>query len=162
MKYISLILISFNLGAPLFAQFKNNNLKISTGLESPIGEFGSAYKPGFGIFITDYYGVSEKGSLVFSVGTSSWKAKDADIRGNLSQIKAGYRQFFVSGLYLQADGGWGRYTGTWGGGSRFVYSGGVGYLVKTKGSNGIDLNVRFSKVPNRSWLGLAVGYQFKL
>lgn len=144
------------------AQQKTNALKISTGLEQPVGEFGDAYKSGFGIFFTDYYGVSKKGSIVFVVGTSSWKAKAADIRGNLSQIKVGFRQFLVSGLYLQADGGWGRYTGTWGGGNRFVYSGGAGYLLKTKGINGIDFNIRISQVPNRSWVGLGIGYQFKL
>lgn len=157
---LSMTLVIVSCGS-LYAQKKQNHLKIHGGVDMPVGYFGDNYNTGWGIFVTDYYGVSEKGSIFFSAGLSRWKAKNADITGGLSQLKFGYRHFMVSGLYLQADGGLAKYVGNWGDGSRFAYSGGLGYLIRIKGNSGVDLGIKISRVPTRTWVGYGIGYQFK-
>jgi hypothetical protein len=140
---------------------QKNYLKLHSGVEIPVGFFGDAYKTGFGIHLTDYYRIANEGDLVISVGIGSWKAKNADIRGGLSQFRVGYRQFITNGLYLQADGGLAKYVGNWGRGSRFTFGGGPGYLIKLKERSGVDLHFRINRVPTRTWLIFGAGYQFK-
>jgi hypothetical protein len=145
-----------------FSQNKANFLKLHGGAEIPIGIFKEGYKTGWGLYATDYYGVSKEGSILISAGITGWKVQQAANNSGLFLTRLGYRHFIVHGLYVQGDGGLAVYTGYWGGPSRFTYGGGIGYLIKSKSGGGFDISARINKASYRSWLGFNIGYQFKL
>jgi hypothetical protein len=160
-KIITAVLVML-IFIPAFSQKKQNALKIAGNAALPIGTFGENFNAGWGIHLTYYYSVNEGGSVLASAGLDRWHAKNSDITGGLSQYKIGYRQFVSKGFYLNGDLGIANYLGIWGNGSKFTYSGGTGYLIKTKGNGGVDIHARISAVPTRSWISLGAGYQFGL
>jgi hypothetical protein len=145
-----------------YSQKRQNNLKFNGSLEIPVGYFGSPYKTGVGVHLTDYQEIGKGESILLSVGYSSWNAKNIDINAGLLQFSLGLRQFIAGSLYLQGDVGAMKYVSDWGHSTRIGFGGGIGYLVKTKNNNGVDFSVRINRIPGRTWVGLGVGYQFKL
>jgi len=159
---ISTFIILLGLLSQVKGQKKINFLKVQVGAESPIGFFNEGYKTGWGIHVTDYYGVADKGNILLTTGVTGWKAKGADLNSGLSITKLGYQQFVAKGLYLQADAGLGIYIGDWGGSSDFTFGGGIGYLFNTNNKGGFDISTKYNRISDRSWISLSIGYQFKL
>lgn len=158
LSLISCLFLFFELPA----QNKSNFLKIHGGAEMPIGIFKEGYKAGWGIYATNFFNISEHGSVLFSAGITGWKVQDINENSGLFLAKAGYRHFISGGFYAQGDGGIAVYTGFWKGASSFTYGGGVGYLIKNKSGSGFDISARINRVTYRSWIGINIGYQFQL
>jgi hypothetical protein len=164
MKKVFFLLIfgSFSL-ANANAQKGSNDLKIHAGAEMPIGDFSDAYNIGWGLHLTDYISLNDKGGFLVTTGFTSWKDKlGANIKAGLLLIRGGYRQFVSKGFYFQGEAGTAIILQDWGKGSRFSFGGGAGYLFKTKGKGAIDISVLFNRITYRTWIGLGIGYQFKL
>jgi hypothetical protein len=155
---LCLTLIALN----AFAQKNTNNLKINAGAEMPIGLFSKGYNAGWGVYATDYFGIADQTSISLSSGIASWKVKDGAFKIGMSLTRLGLRQFISNGLYLQGDAGVSVGLQSWSGSSKFVFGGGPGYLIKSKKGGGIDLSARVNRSFNRTWIGAAAGYEFKL
>lgn len=147
------LFLSFN----IHAQKGSDIFKISGGAEIPVGFFASGFETGWGIYVTDYYGINDNGSILLSTGLAYWKDK------GLSLTRAGYRRILApSGFYLQAEAGIAVYLQNFGEGTTFSIGGGPGYLVKTGPSSAIDIYGRINHINNRNFISLGAGYQFKL
>lgn len=144
------------------AQKGDNFLKIHAGAELTTSLFADGYSTGWGIYATDYYGVSNDGNLVISTGVASWKVKDSPGKAGMFLTRIGYRQFLAEGFYLQADAGIGVGLENFSGATRFNFGGGLGYLFKNKKGSGFDISARANRGFGRTWIGLGAGYQFKL
>jgi hypothetical protein len=144
------------------AQKNNNYLKIHGSAELTTGLFADGYNTGWGIYITDYYGVAENTNICLSTGIASWNASNAAVKAGLSLTRVGIQQFIAKGFYLQADAGIGIGIRDWSGTTRFTLGGGPGYLFKSKGGGGFDISARVNRGFNRTWIGLGAGYEFKL
>jgi hypothetical protein len=167
-KSFFILAISFFLLFEANAQRGNNSLKIHAAAELPVGDFGSAFKAGAGVHVTDYITINRKNGnnsdFLLITGFVNWKDKlEANIKAGLLLLRGGLRQFVASGLYFQGELGLAFFLHDWGRGSRFSYGVGTGYLINTKsGKGGIDISVKFNRMNYRSWVGLGLGYQFKL
>jgi hypothetical protein len=164
-KIISLKFFFLILTISINAQKGINFLKIHGGAEIPVGFFNEGYKTGWGIFATDYYTVTpNKGSISISTGVTGWSAHDnPDFKSGLSITRVGYRGFITKGFYLQGDAGIAVYIGDWAPSpSKFTYSAGTGYLFANKNGTGFDISAKVNRIPLRTWVGLNIGYQFKL
>jgi hypothetical protein len=145
------------------AQKGTNFLKIHGGAELTTGLFAEGYQTGWGVYVTDYYRVSDKTNISLSTGIASWKVKDdASFKIGMSLTRVGLQQYISNGFYLQGDAGVGVGLQKWSGTTKFVFGGGPGYLFKSKAGGGFDLSTRVNRGFNRTWIGLAAGYQFKL
>ncbi len=161
MKYIFLMI--FNLFTLIiFAQKHTNTLKVHGGPELTTGLFADGYKTGWGVYATDYVGLGDKTSLSLSTGVAFWNAKNASIKAGMSLTRLGLRQFVSNGLYFQGDAGLGIGLSDWSNDKEFVFGGGTGYLFKTKKGGGFDLSLRANRGFSRTWIGLGLGYEFKL
>ena len=162
------LLFSFLLLFEANAQKGTNSLKIHVAGELPLGDFADAFKAGPGVHITDYITMaSEHGNntdFLLSAGYVTWHDKlEADITAGVLLLRGGLRQFVASGLYFQGDLGVAFLVQDWGKGSRFSYGIGTGYLIKAKsGKGGVDISVKLNRLSYRTWIGLGLGYQFKL
>lgn len=147
----------------LNAQKNSNYIKIHAGAEITTGLFAEGYNSGWGVYITDYYGISDGGSIAFSTGVAVWKSSDAsEVKAGMSLTRLGFRQFVAEGFYLQADAGIGIGLQSFSGATRFAFGGGPGYLFKSKKGGGLDISTRINRGFNRTWIGVGAGYQFKL
>ena len=162
MKTVCATIIIILISLITYSQKKQNALKLAGNVALPIGSFGDNYHVGLGGNLTYYYSVNESAHVLFSVSVDRWEAKNSTISGKLSQYRIGYRQFVSKGFYLNGEFGMANYLGVWGSGSKFTYSAGTGYLIRTKGNSGVDIHARISGVPTRSWISLGAGYQFGL
>lgn len=142
---------------------RQNSLKIHGGAEFTSGFFADGYEAGWGIYVTDYIEVNKGGNIVLSTGGAFWNSKGEPVsKAGIWLTRFGYRQFVISGLYLQSDAGLGIGLKNFTGSTRFVFGVGPGYLIKNKTGGGFDINVRYNRGFNRTWFGLGVGYQFNL
>jgi len=162
MKVLSCFLLLQLFSCNLFAQRRENFLKVISSVELPVGFFQNGYKTGWGIYATDYLGIADKTAIALSSGIASWNAKNASIKAGMSISKLGIRQFISSGFYLQTDAGIAVGIKDWTGSSKFTFDGIAGYLVRTKGGGGVDFSAKVNRAFARTWVGLGVGYEFKL
>ena len=161
MRYLFCCLVSFMSVTSVNAQ--KFSLKVSGGMEMPIGIFKEGYKTGWGIYGTGYYALDENANLLMTVGTGNWGAQQSDNNSGLIFFRTGYRQFVYNGIYFQGEAGVAVYTGFWGNSpARFSYSVGSGYLFGTKERKGLDISVKFNRASYRSWFSFNLGYQFSL
>lgn len=141
----------------------SNFLKLHASAELTTGLFADGYKTGWGVYATDYYGTTKDGSLAFSAGLAGWnEANGGTTKAGMFLVRVGYRQIIAAGLYAQGDGGIGIGSKNFSGTTRFVFGGGLGYLIKNKTGSGFDISARVNRGFSRIWIGLGAGYQFKL
>ena len=164
MKKLILVFTCLLCTTQIFAQAKNNYLKIHGGAELPVGSFSEGYPTGWGIHVTDYLETGKAGSLLFSAALTGWKAKIAQgINTNLLLVRIGYRIFAAEGFYFQVDAaGLGLYIDEYNSGTNFTYAGGAGYLFSRKNKSSFDISTKFNRISGRSWISLHFGYQFAL
>ncbi len=158
--FLSLLFMSCG----LFAQKRTNSIKLQGGIEAPVGDYTNYYQTGFGFHLTDYIGISDKGDLYFTAGYVLIKGTTFDHRleNKIYLLKTGYRQFTFKGLYLQADLAGASFVDEFDRKVMFAYSCGIGYLLRLTKHSGVDLSVKFNRIPDRSWIGLNAGYQIAL
>ena len=146
-----------------YGQKGTNTLKINTGAEIPSGVFGDNFNTGWGAYGSAYHSIGPQTSVLLSTGLASWSAKDyEDFKVGIFLTRIGIRHFIPRKFYLQMDGGIGVGLKEWNGTNRPAFGIGPGYLFQTKKGNGVDLSARFNRSFDRSWFGLALGYEFKL
>lgn len=154
------------------AQKGNNQIGVAAEVGIPTGDFGDAFKTGFGGSVKGLYGVGTAGQITFTTGYTGYKAKEStsDYKATwgIIPLLAGYRHNF-SGFYLEPQAGLGIYTakvtilGQSGSDntSAFTWAVGAGYAM-----NGVDVGVRYQGASkdgdNISLIGIHVGYNFSL
>jgi len=175
MRKVFLVLASvFALGVAN-AQSGKNQFGIGLEIGLPMGDFGDAFKTGFGGTVKYLHGVGSAGQVSLTSGYQKFGAKDlpseTSASASIIPILLGYRHNF-SGLYLEPQLGYGIYGykydfgGTIGSGSdsegAFTWAIGAGYAME----QGLDLGVRYQSASKdgstTSFIGLRVGYNFSL
>lgn len=144
------------------AQKGSNYLKIHAAAELPTGLFAAGYNAGWGIYATDYIGITKNGSFLLSAGIAFWKASNDPSKAGMLLTKFGYREFVTSGFYVQVDAGLGFGQNNFSGSTKLVIGSGLGYLFKNEKGNGFDIFAKVNRGFIRTWIDLGAGYQFKL
>lgn len=132
-----------------FAQSGKNEVSIGAEVGLPMGDFGEAFKTGFGGSLKGLYGVGTAGQITATVGYTAYKMKgsieEIDMSTGILPILAGYRHNF-GGFYIEPQVGYGiiRVKAKFLGESEsesegaFTYAAGAGYQV-----SGFDFGVRY-------------------
>lgn len=155
------------------AQTGNNQVGIGAEIGLPTGDFGDAFKPGFGASLKGLYGVGTSGQATLTVGYSVFKEKEesgVNLSTSILPIMAGYRHNF-NGLYIEPQIGYASYgakvefMGEEDSDSEgaFTWAAGVGYTF-----NGLDISARYQSGKLKdadspfSLVGIRIGYNFSL
>jgi hypothetical protein len=178
MKKIYLVLLATALFTSVsFSQKGNNQIGVGADISFPIGDFGDAFKTGFGGYVKGMYGVGTAGQVTLTTGYSSFKAKGSNdilkMTINVLPVLAGYRHYF-SGLFAEPQIGYGNYTAKIKGEDEdleidgkdsegsFTWAIGGGYVFNEK----LEVSVRYQSAnrndSNLGLFGLRVGYNFSL
>jgi len=167
--FIATLVVASFIGAN--AQTGNNQIGIAFDAGIPTGDFGKAFKTGFGGYVKGLLGVGTAGQATLTVGYTSYKEKNNtgfDMKSSILPILAGYRQNF-SGFYVEPQAGYGSYgskvtiNGTESSGSdgAFTWAVGLGFA-----KSGVDLGARYQSGTKSgssiSVIGLHLGYNFSL
>ena len=157
------------------AQSGHNQIGVGADIAIPTGDFGDAFKTGFGGSIKGLFGIGSAGQITLTTGYTSFKAKDlpseVDIKSSVIPILAGYRHNF-SGFYVEPQIGYGiygskisgmgsPYDGTDSEGA-FTWAAGVGYAM----AQGLDVGARYQSASkdgsSTSLVGFSVRWNFTL
>lgn len=167
--FATVLVVASFIGAQ--AQSGNNQVGIAFDAGIPTGNFGDAFKTGFGGYAKGLLGVGTAGQVTLTVGYTSYKEKNTtgfDMKATILPILAGYRQNF-SGFYVEPQLGYGSYgakatiNGTESSSSdgAFTWAAGIGYA-----KSGIDVGARYQSGEksgsSTSLIGLHLGYNFSL
>ena len=161
-------LFSVLLIAVLFTGFINAQGKMAVGIQAgialPMGDFGDAYKMGFGGTGTFAYHINPMLDVTGSVGYLTWSGKDADYTFSSIPVLVGARYYFGQGkFHPYVAGELGMYFstfdvpavtipgfGTFGGGSEsgsdFGFGAGAGFLYQLSPKLDLDVNAKFSSI----------------
>lgn len=155
------------------AQTKAPKLSLGAEFALPMGDFGDAYKLGFGGSLQYQHPVAENLLVTGSAGYTTFTGKDVNIFGfttklpayNAIPVKAGARYYFGDNFF--AAGELGAAFGTKSGSSTaFVYAPGIGvdFPVADKGS--VELGARYegwsANSTTSGFIGLRLAYNFGL
>lgn len=160
-------LLSVLIVIALFTGFANAQSKMAVGLQAgvaiPIGDFGNAYKLGFGGQGTFAYHINPMLDVTASVGYLTWSGKDADYTFSSVPVLAGVRYYFGQGKfhpYVAGELGM-HFTSvkvpsvtvggfTFGGGtasdSFFGFGAGAGFLYQLGPKLDLDVNAKFNSI----------------
>jgi hypothetical protein len=157
------------------AQSGHNQIGIGADVAIPTGDFGDAYKTGFGGSVKGLFGIGSAGQITLTTGYTSFKAKgstsDIDVKASIIPILAGYRHNF-NGFYVEPEIGYGIYgskvsgmgSGYDGSSSdgAFTWAAGIGYAM----AQGLDLGARYQSASKdgstTSLIGFSVRWNFTL
>jgi Outer membrane protein beta-barrel domain len=160
-----------------YSQTGNNQIGVGGDFAIPMGDFGDAFKTGFGGYAKGLFGIGQAGQITFTTGYSSFKAKDLasdeSLTASIIPLLLGYRHNF-SGFYVEPQAGYNifgakaKYLGQSSSDSKggFGYAIGIGYIVSK-----VDLGVRYQggkpsgdgdETSDWSIIGIHVGYNFTL
>jgi hypothetical protein len=157
------------------AQSGHNQIGIGPEVGIPTGDFGDAYKTGFGGSIKGLLGVGTAGQVTLTSGYTTFKAKDlpsgVDVKASIIPILVGYRHNF-SGFYVEPQVGYGIYGSKVDGmgspydGSNsdgaFTWAAGVGYAME----QGLDIGARYQSGhkdgTSNAVIGISVRWNFTL
>lgn len=157
------------------AQTGNNQVGIALDAGIPTGDFGDAFKTGFGGQLRGLLGIGTAGQVTLTTGYSSFRAKseveDAEgadkVTFSVIPILVGYRHNF-NGIYIEPQAGYGSYRGKVEAAGvsakesdgAFTWAAGIGYA-----KNGVDVGARYQsaeKDGSTSFIGIHIGYNFTL
>ncbi len=154
------------------AQKGNNQIGVGADLGFPTGDFGEAFKTGFGGYAKGLFGIGTAGQVTLTTGFQSFKAKgstdDESASWRIIPFLVGYRHNF-SGFYVEPALGYSsnslkiEFMGESESESEgmFTWSAGAGYVV-----SGFDIGVRYQSMSKDgdsfSLFGVRVGYNFSL
>jgi hypothetical protein len=157
------------------AQKGNNQIGIGPEVAIPMGDFGDAFKTGFGGSVKGMFGVGTAGQVTLTSGYTTFKAKGLEsgekFNTGIIPILLGYRHNF-SGFYVEPQAGYGVYTykasgmgsGLDGSNSSgaFTWAVGIGYAMK----EGVDIGARYQSGEkdgsSTGLIGFTVRYNFSL
>jgi len=175
MRKVFLVLASVFTLSAANAQTGKNQLGIGFEIGLPMGDFGDAFKTGFGGTAKYLHGVGSAGQISLTSGYETFSAKDvpsgSSASASIIPILVGYRHNF-SGAYVEPQLGYGIYGSKWdlpspiGKGSdsegAFTWAIGAGYAM----TQGLDLGVRYQSASKdgstTSFIGFRIGYNFSL
>src|SRR5215212_1332607 len=96
------------------AQSGTTQIGVAAEIGIPTGDFGDAFKTGFGGSVKGLFGIGESGQITFTTGYSTFKMNGStdDFKATIGIIPllAGYRHNF-SGFYVEPQLGYGIYRG---------------------------------------------------
>jgi len=148
------------------AQKGTNQIGVAFDLGIPTGDFGDAFKTGFGGQVRGLLGVGTAGQVSLTAGWSTYKEKEEsgiNLKENILPVLVGYRHNF-SGFYVEPQVGYGSYKTKFDGGDEstgaFTWAAGIGYA-----KSGIDVGARYEsgqKDGSISHIGIHLGYNFTL
>jgi predicted porin len=148
------------------AQKGNNQVGVAFDLGIPTGDFGDAFKTGFGGQLRGLLGVGTAGQVSLTTGWSTFKEKESsgyNSKMNIIPVLLGYRHNF-NGLYVEPQAGYGSYAGKSDLGDNsegaFTWAVGLGYA-----KSGLDIGARYQsgqKDGSISLVGIHLGYNFTL
>jgi len=177
MKKLFLAIAIAAISVTSYAQKGTNQIGVGGDVGIPIGDFGDAFKTGFGGYAKGLFGIGEAGQITFTTGYSAFKAKnlgsDESVTASIIPLLLGYRHNF-NGFYAEPQVGYNifgakaKYLGQSESDSQggFGYAIGIGYVVSN-----VDLGVRYQGGKpggdNQdgsywSFIGIHVGYNFTL
>ena len=173
MRKVLLVLAAvFALGAAK-AQTGKNQIGVGLEVGLPMGDFGDAFKTGFGGSLKYLHGVGSAGQVTLTTGYTTFSAKDVpsgySAHASIIPILVGYRHNF-SGVYVEPQLGYGIYGSKVKGGGldesdsngAFTWAIGAGYAM----AEGLDLGVRYQSASKdggtTSLIGFHVAYNFSL
>ncbi|MES2266609.1 MAG: hypothetical protein V4520_07600 [Bacteroidota bacterium] len=176
-KLFAVALTAFTLfiGVQSNAQsFQKGKLRFGVGADAllPVGNFSKSSNFGLGITPRLQYGITNRFALTFTSGIYHFFPKDMistdgpqpyKYRWDLDMIpvKAGFKAFVTSNIYVSAEAGIGFQVDNGGGDSKFMASGGAGYATKHW-----DFGVRYENFAGNGYrnglIGLRVAYGFGL
>lgn len=154
------------------AQEKKTFLSIGPDITTPVGDYSNFYSVGVGASATLERVFSDHWHGTLTVGFTNIFGKDAESLGYAAgrqigsvkklPVRAGVRYFFGSSFYASGDAGIVipmQEQSV----SRFMYSPGIGYIIKDK----FDIGVRYEqwvypKSINLNQIGLRLAYRFPL
>lgn len=138
----------------------------------PVGNFSKSAKFGLGITPRLQYGITNRFALTFTSGIYHFFPKDMIYNDgqqsykyhwdlDLIPVKAGFKAFVTSNIYVSAEAGIGFQVDGGGGDSKFMASGGAGYATKHW-----DFGIRYENFSGSNYrngiIGLRVAYGFGL
>ena len=158
------------------AQKGNNQVGVGVDLGIPTGDFGDAFKLGFGGYAKALLGIGTAGQVTFTTGYSSFGMKDElkDLLGvdkastSIIPLMVGYRHNF-SGFYAEPAVGYNILGAKVeeGGSSAsdsegaFAWNLGFGYVVSN-----FDIGARYESMhkdgESQAVFGIRIGYNFSL
>ena len=174
MRKVFLVLASVFALSAANAQTGKNQIGVGVEVGLPMGDFGDAFKTGFGGSVKYLHGVGSAGQISLTTGYTTFSTK-ADLpdgyslKASIIPILAGYRHNF-SGAYVEPQLGYGIYGFKAKGGGEsesesegaFTWAIGAGYALQ----QGLDLGVRYQSASKdgstTSLIGFRVGYNFSL
>ena len=174
MKKLFLAICIAAISVTSYSQKGHNQIGIGADVGIPIGDFGDAFKTGFGGYAKGLFGIGEAGQITFTTGYLAFKAKDLgsdeSLTASIIPLMLGYRHNF-SGFYAEPQAGYnifgakakffGQSESDSEGG--FGYAIGIGYVISN-----VDLGVRYQggkpsgDGDDWSFIGIHVGYNFTL
>jgi hypothetical protein len=173
MRKLILVFASVIALSSVHAQTGKNQVGIAFEAGLPMGDFGDAFKTGFGGSIKYLHGVGSAGQVSLTSGYTTFSAKDlpADysVKASIIPILVGYRHNF-SGAYVEPQVGYGIYGSKVKGGGfdesssdgAFTWAIGLGYAME----QGLDIGARYQSASKdgstTSLVGLHIGYNFSL
>jgi hypothetical protein len=175
MKRVYLMILGIVLvSATGFAQKGNNQIGVGADVSFPTGDFGEAFKTGFGGYAKGLYGIGTAGQITFTTGYSGMKAKgstdDFKITTSIIPLLAGYRHNF-NGFFAEPQIGYGIYGIKIKGDEMFdgkdsegafTWAATVGYIFNKQ----VEISARYQSGHkdggSMSLFGVRVGYNFSL
>ncbi|ATP57261.1 hypothetical protein CPT03_12650 [Pedobacter ginsengisoli] len=145
--------------------------KLGIGAEFafPMGDFGDAYKLGYGGSLLYQHPVASNLNLTGSAGFINFQSKDLPIVGKINSgfipVKAGARYFVAENFYIGGELG-AAFSTESGGKTGFAYSPGIGIEFPVSDGGAIELGGRYEgwsyKGGTNSFIGLRLAYNFGL
>lgn len=171
--FVTVLAVASFIGAN--AQSGKNQIGIGPEIGIPTGDFGDAFKLGFGGSVKGLLGVGTAGQVTLTSGYTTFKAKDlpsgVDVKASIIPILLGYRHNFT-GFYVEPQVGYGIYGSKIDGmgapfdGSdsegQFTWAAGVGYALE----QGLDIGARYQSGHkdggSTGLVGISVRWNFSL
>jgi hypothetical protein len=148
----------------LNAQKGSNHVKMGMGVNVDLRN-AINYNAGLNVLVSDYIGVKENASIVLTAGYNSFSYKtNTSFKASYLLATLGYRVFAKSNFYFQPYAGASLTVGDFNKGKNGIaYGIGLGNVFAKKNRTGLDAMVRVEGNSNAwTWVGLTLGYQFKI
>lgn len=173
-----LLIGSFLIAGVIGANAQKGNNQIGIGVDAglPMGDFGDAFKFGFGGYVKGLFGIGTAGQITLTTGYQTYGGKDiivdafgADkVSSSIIPFLAGYRHNF-SGFYVEPQVGYASYGSKIKGGmfegsgseGAFTWAAGVGY-AKSGFNGGVRYQSGSKDGATTSIIGIQIGYNISL
>lgn len=148
------------------AHAQSRNLQLHLGADLIPGNAKNAYNGGGGVAVAYGFGAKKNGSAQVQAMYNFWKNKIASAGNlNLLMLQFGYKQGLGGSpvhVNVRTGAGYTFFGNGSGNHGHFNFATGLGYLVKTKSSDALDLNIDYNLLiggqTTRTFLMVSLGY----